>query len=49
MNVTELIDRYFRVWNEADPSLRADLLASIWAHDATYIDPTVHAANAQNS
>ncbi len=47
MNVTELIDRYCRVWNETDPSIQADLLASCWATGATYTDPSVHAANAQ--
>jgi hypothetical protein len=47
MDVTALIDRYCRVWNEADASVRADLLASLWASHATYTDPSVHAANAQ--
>ena len=47
MNVTELIDRYCRIWNEEDPSIRAELLSSVWATDATYTDPTVHAAGAQ--
>jgi hypothetical protein len=47
LDVTELIDRYCRVWNEADPSIREELLASLWAHNATYTDPSVHAASAQ--
>lgn len=47
MDVTELVDRYCRVWNEADSSIREDLLASLWAHNATYTDPSVHAASAQ--
>ena len=47
MDMTELVDRYCRVWNEADPSTRADLLASVWANGATYTDPSVHAASAQ--
>lgn len=47
MNVTELVDRYCRVWNEADPSVREDLLTSVWANNATYTDPSVHAAKAQ--
>lgn len=46
MDVTELIDRYCRVWNEPDPSDRAELLSSVWATDATYTDPSVHAAGA---
>ena len=47
MNVTQLIDRYCRVWNESDSSLREDLLTGLWAPNATYTDPSVHAANAQ--
>ena len=42
MDVTELIDRYCRVWNEADSSVRAELLASLWGSNATYTDPSVH-------
>ena len=47
MDVTELVDRYCRVWNEAAPSIRENLLASLWANNATYTDPSVHAASAQ--
>jgi len=47
VDATALIDRYCRVWNEDDPAVRADLLASVWATDATYTDPSVHASNAQ--
>lgn len=47
MDVTELIDRYCSVWNEPDPSVRADRLASPWANDATCTDPMVHAAYAR--
>ncbi len=46
MDVTELIDRYCRVWNEPDPSARASLLAPVWAIGATYTDPSVHASGA---
>ena len=42
-----IVDRYCRVWNEADPSIRAELLGSVWASDATYTDPSVHAASAE--
>jgi hypothetical protein len=41
--VTELIDRYCEVWSEPGSSRRAELLAQVWARDATYIDPHVHA------
>ena len=47
MDVTELIDRYCRVWNEADSSVRAELLASLWGSNATYTDPSVHTAGAR--
>jgi hypothetical protein len=47
MDVTELVDRYCEVWNEPDLSTRRALLASIWADNATYTDPSVHAANAE--
>jgi hypothetical protein len=47
MDVTNLIDRYCQVWNETDASIRADLLASVWAGGATYTDPSVHAATGE--
>jgi hypothetical protein len=47
MDVTELVDRYCRVWNETDPSIRDELLASLWASNATYTDPLVHAVGAR--
>ena len=47
MDVTELIDRYCRVWNEADSSVRGELLDSLWGSNATYTDPSVHTAGAQ--
>jgi SnoaL-like domain len=40
--LVELIDRYCAVWNETSPGRRAELLAQVWAPDATYTDPTVH-------
>jgi hypothetical protein len=42
--LVELIDRYCAVWNEPNPGRRAELLAQVWAQDATYTDPSVHAA-----
>ena len=47
MNVLDLIDRYCQVWTEPNADRRAKLLASVWAADATYTDPSVHAANAE--
>ena len=46
MDASELIDRYCEVWNEPDPSRRAEILASVWTSSATYTDPSVHAASA---
>jgi hypothetical protein len=46
MDLTLLIDRYCEVWNEPNAVHRAELLNSVWAENATYTDPTVHAANA---
>ncbi|MGE3864860.1 MAG: nuclear transport factor 2 family protein [Burkholderiaceae bacterium] len=40
-----LVDTYCQAWSESDPQVRRQLLARIWAADATYTDPTVHAAN----
>ena len=45
MDVSDLIDRYCKVWTEPDTDRRAKLLASVWAADATYTDPSVHAAS----
>jgi hypothetical protein len=42
--LSELIDRYCAVWSEPSASVRAQLLAQVWAQDATYTDPAVHAA-----
>ena len=44
--LSELIDRYCAVWNEPNVTRRAELLAQVWADGATYTDPTVHAASA---
>jgi len=43
----ELIDRYCDVWGESDARSRADKLNRVWAHSATYSDPTVHAVGAE--
>ena len=46
MDITALIDRYCDVWNEPDAARRAELLAAVWAPGASYTDPSVHAAGA---
>ena len=47
MDASSLIDRYCEVWSEPGESRRAKLLALVWASHATYTDPSVHAANAE--
>ena len=47
MDASSLIDRYCEVWSEPGESRRAELLASVWGSHATYTDPSVHAANAE--
>lgn len=39
-----LIDRYCAAWSEPDARRRAELLAEVWAPNATYTDPRVHAS-----
>jgi hypothetical protein len=46
--LSELIDRYCAVWSEPGASVRRELLARVWAQDATYTDPTVHAATSSD-
>jgi hypothetical protein len=41
LNLEALIDRYGEAWSEPDAARRAALLASVWAPEATYSDPTV--------
>ncbi len=36
---TDLIDRYFAVWNEPDATRRQDLIARTWTESARYVDP----------
>ncbi|GLS31835.1 SnoaL-like domain-containing protein [Mesorhizobium albiziae] len=46
LDVTQLIDRYCAVWNEADPARRKALLNAVWADGATYTDPRADTAGA---
>lgn len=34
-----LAERYIATWNETDSARRRELLAALWAQDATYEDP----------
>lgn len=38
-----LIDEYCAAWSAPDPAQRAEVLARVWSHGATYTDPKVHA------
>jgi SnoaL-like domain len=39
-----LIDTYCAAWNHSDAAQRREILAKVWNDDATYTDPSVHAA-----
>ncbi|WP_194819713.1 nuclear transport factor 2 family protein [Nocardia sp. XZ_19_385] len=43
MSYEKLINTYCAAWSESDPERRRALLSQVWAEDATYTDPTVHA------
>ena len=45
--MSAVIDCYCEAWSETDAARRSQLLAAVWAANATYTDPSVHAANAQ--
>ena len=36
-SAAELVDRYFALWNEADPERRRELIAGLWAEDGEQI------------
>ncbi|MEW6347064.1 MAG: nuclear transport factor 2 family protein [Pseudomonadota bacterium] len=36
---TDLIDRYFAAWNEADAASRRELIAATWSTSGSYLDP----------
>ncbi|MCI0441573.1 MAG: nuclear transport factor 2 family protein [Chloroflexi bacterium] len=38
-NLTDLVDRYFSMWNETDAKRRRDLIAQTWTEAANYLDP----------
>jgi hypothetical protein len=35
--MTELVDRYFAVWNETDAERRRTLIAQTWTEGASYL------------
>ncbi|NHF72569.1 nuclear transport factor 2 family protein [Paracoccus xiamenensis] len=48
MALTTLIDQYCSAWSKDDAQQRRALLLPIWGEDATYTDPMVHAADAED-
>jgi hypothetical protein len=42
--ITDVVDAYVAMWNEADPDRRAELIATAWAEDGAYVDPLAQAA-----
>lgn len=47
MPLTLLIDKYCSAWSTEDAQQRRALLLPVWSDGATYTDPTVHAAGAE--
>ena len=42
-----LIDAYCQVWCEPNPQRRQQQLSQVWAPQASYTDPTVHASGSE--
>ena len=38
-DVTDLVDRYFAMWNTTDAGRRHELVREVWTDDARYADP----------
>ncbi|MFE6860339.1 nuclear transport factor 2 family protein [Nocardia sp. NPDC057668] len=43
----QLVDTYCTAWSDPDPARRREILARVWGEGATYTDPLVHAAGAE--
>lgn len=42
-DVTTTVDAYLAMWNEEDPSRRAELIEKAWRTDGSYVDPLLEA------
>jgi hypothetical protein len=42
-DITDIVDAYLAMWNEADPARRAELINQAWATDGRYVDPLLEA------
>lgn len=40
---SKVVDDYFAIWNETDPTRRRELIAATWSRDATYVAPMFEA------
>jgi ketosteroid isomerase-like protein len=38
-DTTNLVQRYFEIWNETDPDIRLAAIERLWTDDARYVDP----------
>ncbi|MGD9891683.1 MAG: nuclear transport factor 2 family protein [Dehalococcoidia bacterium] len=45
-NATATVDTYIAMWNETDPTKRAELIERAWASDGRYLDPQLEADGA---
>ena len=46
-DITTTVERYLALWNEPDPDARARLIATTFTDDATYVDPLMAGAGAE--
>jgi ketosteroid isomerase-like protein len=46
-SITETVDAYIAAWNEGVPERRRALVAQAFAEDATYVDPMMSGAGAE--
>lgn len=42
-DVTTTVDTYLAMWNETDPTRRAEYIERAWAGDGRYVDPVLEA------
>lgn len=37
--IGEMVDGYFAMWNETEPTRRREVIEATWSEDASYVDP----------
>jgi hypothetical protein len=42
-NLSRTVEAYVAMWNERDPTCRADLISTAWSADGCYLDPQFEA------